>query len=148
MWAAAPPLPLRLSKILVPIDGSANSFRGLEAAASIAAKAGASIILMHSVYEPSRSETGGASKMSRERGAEIQKMMSRAESYLEKARVEYTKRIITGNVGHNVVKVANSRKVDMVVIGSRGRSLVREMFFGSTANYVVHASRVPVLIVK
>lgn len=36
---------VKISKILVPIDGSANSSRGLDAAASLASKIGASIIL-------------------------------------------------------------------------------------------------------
>jgi nucleotide-binding universal stress UspA family protein len=36
----------------------------------------------------------------------------------------------------------------MIVMGSRGRSSAKEMFFGSVSNYVVHASKIPVLIVK
>lgn len=139
---------MRLSRILVPVDGSANSFRGLEAAAGLASKTGASVILLHSVYEPPRSETGGASKMSEEQGMEIRRMMDKAEAVLAKAGVEYTKSVISGNVGHNIVKAAHAKKADMVVIGSRGRGVFREVFFGSTANYVVHASKVPVLIVK
>lgn len=139
---------MKFSKILVPIDGSANSSRGLDAAASLAAKSGASVILLHSVYEPSRNETGGPSKMSSERGMEIQKMMAKAESLLAKSGIPYTKSVVSGNVGHNIVKSAHAKKVDLVVIGSRGRGLIKEVFFGSTTNYVVHASKVPVLIVK
>lgn len=139
---------MKISKILVPIDGSANSSRGLDAAASLASKIGASIILLHSVYEPSRRETGGSSQISTERGEQIRKMMSGAEAVLKKAGVQYTKAVISGDVGHSVVKAAHAKKVDMIVIGSRGRGAMREVFFGSTANYVVHASKVPVLIVK
>lgn len=139
---------MRLSRILVPVDGSANSLRGLEAATSLASKAGASVILLHSVYEPSRHETSGSSRISSERGMDIHRMMKKAEAVLEKAGVPYTKSVISGNVGHNIVRAAHSKKADMVVIGSRGRGAFREVFFGSTANYVVHASKVPVLIVK
>ena len=139
---------VKIAKILVPVDGSANSMRGLEAASSLASKIGSSVILLHSVYEPSRRETGGSSKISSERGAEISKMMANAESVLRKAGVQYTKTVISGDVGHSVVRVAHSKKVDMIVIGSRGRGAMREVFFGSTTNYVVHASKVPVLIVK
>lgn len=138
---------MKITKILVPVDGSANSLRGLEAAASLASKIGSSVILLHSVYEPSRRETGG-SQISSERGAEIRKMMDNAEAVLQKAGVQYTKTVISGDVGHSVVRVAHSKKVDMIVIGSRGRGAMREVFFGSTTNYVVHASKVPVLIVK
>jgi nucleotide-binding universal stress UspA family protein len=39
-------------------------------------------------------------------------------------------------------------KFDMIVIGSRGRSSTKEMFFGSVSNYVIHTSKIPVVIVK
>ena len=142
------PAALRLSKILVPVDGSANARRGLEAAAGLASKTGASVVLLHSVYEPSRSETRGAAKISDERAAEARKIVEKAEAVLEKAGLQYSKIVASGNVGHSIVETAHAKGADMIVIGSRGRSLVKEVFFGSTANYVVHASKVPVLIVK
>ncbi|MEO2220658.1 MAG: universal stress protein, partial [Nitrosopumilus sp.] len=37
---------------------------------------------------------------------------------------------------------------DMIVMGSRGRSTTKEIFFGSVSNYVVHTSKIPVVIVK
>jgi nucleotide-binding universal stress UspA family protein len=36
----------------------------------------------------------------------------------------------------------------MIVIGARGRSRAKEIFLGSVSNYVVHKSKLPVLIVK
>lgn len=137
-----------MSKILVPIDGSPSSMRGLEAAAGLASGTGASVILLHSVYEPARNETGGAPGVSEEDGERIRAMMSRAEALLEKAGVQYSKSVISGSAGHGIVRAAHAKKADMVVIGSRGRGVMREVFFGSTTNYVVHASKVPVLIVK
>ena len=54
-----------------------------------------------------------------------------------------------GNIGYNIVKTAHSKEnYDMIVIGSRGRGSVKEMFFGSTSNYVIHTAKIPVLVVK
>ncbi|MBM2819808.1 MAG: Universal stress protein [Nitrosarchaeum sp.] len=36
----------------------------------------------------------------------------------------------------------------MIVIGSRGRGVVRELFLGNVSNYVIHSSKIPVRIVK
>ena len=39
-------------------------------------------------------------------------------------------------------------KIDLVVIGSRGRSSAKELFFGSTSQFVLHKSKPPVLVIK
>jgi nucleotide-binding universal stress UspA family protein len=54
-----------------------------------------------------------------------------------------------GDIGYNIVKFAHGKeKFDMIVMGSRGRSSTKEVFFGSVSNYVIHTSKIPVLIVK
>jgi len=37
---------------------------------------------------------------------------------------------------------------DIIVIGSRGQSGLKEIFLGSVANAVVHKSKIPVLVIK
>jgi nucleotide-binding universal stress UspA family protein len=48
------------------------------------------------------------------------------------------------------VKIAHNKKdkFDLIVMGSRGRGAVKELFLGSVSNYVVHTSNIPVLLVK
>ena len=54
-----------------------------------------------------------------------------------------------GEIGYNIIKTAHGKeKFDMIVMGSRGRSSAKEIFFGSTSNYVIHTSKIPVVIVK
>jgi len=49
-----------------------------------------------------------------------------------------------------IVKFAHTKKnkFDLIVIGSRGMGSAKEIFLGSTSNYVLHKSKIPVLIVK
>ena len=141
---------MAIKKILVPIDGSANSLRGLNIAADLAKTSGASITIAHAVYEQSRSEFKQASSVSEERKAEAVKIIEKAKKLLEKNGVKYKSNIVYGNTGYNILKMAHSKseKFDMIVIGSRGRGSLKEMFFGSTSNYIIHSSKIPVLIVK
>ena len=44
--------------------------------------------------------------------------------------------------------LAKKEKFDLIVIGSRGMGTAKEIFLGSTSNYVLHKSPIPVLIVK
>ena len=46
------------------------------------------------------------------------------------------------------MQFANNKQFDIVVIGSRGMSSIKETFLGSTSNYVLHKSKIPVLVVK
>jgi nucleotide-binding universal stress UspA family protein len=53
-----------------------------------------------------------------------------------------------GDEGSKILKFAKDKKFDLIVIGSRGMSSAKELFLGSTSNYVLHKSPIPVLIVK
>jgi len=53
-----------------------------------------------------------------------------------------------GNTGTEIVKFAKNGKFDMIVIGARGLGGAKEVFLGSTSNYVIHKTKVPVLVVK
>jgi len=44
--------------------------------------------------------------------------------------------------------MANSKKFDIIVIGSRGQSGLKEVFLGSVARAIVHKSKIPVLVIK
>lgn len=139
----------KLERILVPLDGSKNSQRGLEMAIKMAGQSSASITGLISIDTTSRSEFGAGST-SNEIPDDVHDIMKHAESQVAKSGVTFKSKIMHGNTGYNIIKMAHStkEKFDMVVIGSRGRGALKEMFFGSVSNYVIHTSKIPVLIVK
>lgn len=139
----------KIKKLLVPLDGSKPSLNGLHEAIEIARPIGAKItglcvipttppIPVMGVQTSFRSSmTDGAAKV-----------IAEAKKIASKNNVEFHGKSIYGDASLEIANFANSKKYDLVVIGSRGRSGLNELFLGSVANSVVHRSRVPVLVAK
>lgn len=139
----------KISKILVPLDGSKNSQRGLEMAITLARQCGATITGIYSINVQSRSEFRSAGAVTDRLNREIEKMLKDAKVLAAQNGIVFKEKKMRGDVGYNIVKIAQGKdKFDMIVMGSRGRSAAKEMFFGSVSNYVIHAAKIPVVIVK
>ena len=140
----------KINKILVPLDGSKNSKRGLEMAISMARQCNATITGIYSIYAPSHSEFGGVGSVEKSLNEEVNYFMEEAKMLAAKNGIVFKSKVLRGNIGYNIIKTAHSKKekFDLLVIGSRGQGAIKEMFLGSISNYVVHSSNIPVLIVK
>ena len=139
----------KILKILVPLDGSKNSRRGLETAITLARSCGATITGIYSIYAPPHSEFKGIGSVEKAFNAKIKQWMDEAKTLAAQNGIVFTNKIVRGEIGYNIIKAAHGKaKFDMIVMGSRGRSTTKEIFFGSVSNYVVHTSKIPVVIVK
>ena len=139
----------KISKILVPLDGSKNSIRGLETAITLARSCGATITGFYSIYAPSHSEFKGVGSVEKSFNKEVKKFMEEAKTLAAQNGIVFKDKIARGEIGYNIIKATHGKtKFDMIVMGSRGRSNTKEIFFGSVSNYVIHTSKIPVVIVK
>ena len=139
----------KISKILVPLDGSKNSIRGLETAITLARSCGATITGFYSIYAPSHSEFKGVGSVEKSFNKEVKKFMEEAKTLAAQNGIVFKDKIARGEIGYNIIKASHGKtKFDMIVMGSRGRSNTKEIFFGSVSNYVIHTSKIPVVIVK
>ena len=143
---------LTLRTILVPLDGSDNSFRALDMAVLLAKKLKAEITTIYCISIPPIMEAQMIDPLKyqveeRKYAAEI---LNKAETISKDNGVPFIKVIEYGTPGYTIVKLVQNKKnkVDLVVIGSRGRGGIKEIFIGSVSNYVLHKSPVPVLVVK
>jgi len=139
----------KISKILVPLDGSKNSQRGLEIAISLARQCGATITGVFSIHAPPHSEFRGIGSVEKALNREVKKIMEESKTLAAKNGIVFKEKMMRGDIGYNIVKLAQGKeKFDMIIIGSRGRSSAKELFFGSVSNYVIHTAKIPVLVVK
>jgi nucleotide-binding universal stress UspA family protein len=77
-----------------------------------------------------------------------QKIMKKAKLKAAQKGILFFDVVSYGDDGKRIVDVAERENFDLIVIGSRGMGAAKEIFLGSTSNYVLHKSKKPVLIVK
>ena len=139
-------------RIMVCLDGSKHSLRGLDAAISSAKQSDSIIIGVHSDTSFSAFSAVRAPLLPEEKWAnEVRRLMSAAERKAEKNEIKFEGVVIGGHSsGIDLTTFANNpaNKIDQIVMGSRGMGFPKELFFGSTSNFVLHKAKAPVTIVK
>ena len=138
----------KFNKILVPLDGSANSMRGLDRAIEIAKGGNAEITGFYVFHLPITAGIKYTQKMKDEAQKKAVKAIGPAMNKAQKAGATFKYKTGGGHTGSEIVKFAKNGKFDMVVIGARGIGGAKETFLGSTSNYVMHKTKIPVLVVK
>ena len=147
-------------RILVPIDGSPTSNRGLEEAIGLARNQKARICLLHVVDELVIA-TGSDGMMAmpasyvedfmRSLRAGGKKLLASAEAKVRKHRVP-VETVLVETMGRRVadliVKQAKKWRADVIVLGTHGRHGLVRMVMGSDAEIVVREATVPVLLVR
>ncbi|MCV0372856.1 MAG: universal stress protein [Nitrosarchaeum sp.] len=138
----------KFKKILVPLDGSTNANRGLDRAIEIAKESGAEITGFYVFHLPFTAGIKYTQKMKDDAQNKAAKAIGPAMKRAQKLGATFKYKTGGGHTGSEVVKFAEKGKYDMIVIGARGIGGTREAFLGSTSNYVMHKSKIPVLVVK
>ena len=140
----------KIKKILVPLDGSKNSSRGLDRAISLARACHGTITGLYVKSVPGIYAIHPLGFISLNQVNETKKFLESAKTRAAKKGIVFKHKIVGGNPGFEILRFTHNKKnkIDIIVIGSRGRSKAKEVFLGSVSNYVVHKSKVPVLVVK
>jgi nucleotide-binding universal stress UspA family protein len=141
--------------ILLPTDFSDCGNYALAYAASLARKFSASIICVH-VIEPIVPTVGYSGMTEPLPIADISEQLEdSAERELPKlaeceecSGLTVEELIVHGEAASEIVRVAQERNVDLIVIASHGRTGLGRILFGSTAEAVVRHASCPVLVVK
>ena len=143
-------LSAKIKKILVPLDGSKNSLKGLDMAIGLARKLDAIVIGICVIYAAPRSEFRGTGAVEKGSMEKVKKFLNEAKTRAARNGIVFDEKILYGDVGYHIIKFAHSKKngIDLIIIGSRGRGAAKELFFGSVSHHVLHASSKPVLVVR
>jgi len=138
-------------KILVPIDGSACSLKGLRYAIDIAKRCDASIKLIfvvqrptYGVYPPEVPVTfDDVLSLIKKDG---EKLLSDKKTEVSNMGLKVYSLLVVGDPFEEINKAAED--CDLIVIGSRGQGEVKSLLLGSVSHKVVNHAKKPVLIIR
>ena len=145
-------------KILVAVDGSTASAKGLREALRLAKTEGARLFILHVVDEyPAFAALDGM--MAGAPGADLvpalreggKRVLARAKTTAGKAGVPakaILREMLSGPAAYPIVREAKKLGADLIVLGTHGRRGVRRLVLGSDAEQVVRTASVPVLLVR
>jgi nucleotide-binding universal stress UspA family protein len=144
---------MKIQDILVPVDFSPNSLRALDFAASLIDQGG-EIYLLHVI------DSDFVARLSQEGFSDLEaataRMRRKAEEQLEEilqSRPDLGPRmdsmVVVGRPFAEILRVAADLDFEMIVLGIHGRRQndLEELLFGSTAEKVLRAARIPVVCV-
>ena len=137
-----------IKKILVPLDGSKNSLRGLDEAIYLARQCQATITGLYVIPIYPRNLADAIMPFQIHLNKEAKKFMDNAKKRSAQKGIDFKSKIIFGSPTVEIEELSKKGKFDIIVIGSRGQSELKEIFLGSVANAIVHKSKIPVLVVK
>ena len=140
----------RLHRILVPTDFSECSKKALCYAPSLSKHFGAEILLLHVVEpvpEPSEMIVTESGLLTARMHEETTKHLAQWQSNL--AKEASTKAALRAGSAHReIVQAAVESNVDLIVLGTHGRTGLAHFLIGSTAERVVRHAPCPVLVVR
>jgi nucleotide-binding universal stress UspA family protein len=148
---------IEIKKILVPIDGSEYSLHAVQYATRIARNEKAQLFCIHVVTPriPYGYATPAASSTKNRYYDDIK---SKVESWFDNVRnmakaegifdIKTEIFIDVKSIIESIIEYATQRNIDLIVIGTRGRTGLKRFFMGSVANGVVQHAHCSVLVIR
>jgi len=142
----------QIKKVLVPVDSSEGACDAARLAVEMAKGTGASLHLLH-VLDTDPDMLMGATALSREE-------LQRARDQFAKLAFEAVGKVIDletlkptmeirmGKASLEIVKYAKNENIDLIVMGSRGLSGIKEFLLGSVSSQVLHHAPCSVTVVR
>jgi nucleotide-binding universal stress UspA family protein len=142
-------------KILIGMDDSAHSRAALDFVKSMRWPIGTQMVVL-SVAKPavvahSLVDAGGISYLravEEENVQDHEELVAGVERELRERGYETIARVLTGDAREALVETARLEKVDLVVLGSHGRTGLDKLLMGSVASHVVTHASCSVMVVK
>lgn len=139
---------MTIKRILCPTDFSESSQACLSTAVSLAQTNDAELVLLH-VKEPPPVITAGGGVAAYPIPVPVTKELEGKLKAIDPGEgVQCSRQIVTGVPSTEISKFAEENDIDMIVLGTHGRTGLSRLLMGSVAEAVVRKAPCPVLTLK
>jgi nucleotide-binding universal stress UspA family protein len=140
-------------KILLPIDGSKSSLNAAKYVAKLAKNSrspvNVTLVSVHDDIGLSHVKQFVSKSVVDDYLREIsEKELKPAQKILATAGIKHNMAIRRGHISKEIIALANKDKVEMIVMGAKGRSGLLDVLIGSVAQRVSSSAKQPVLLIK
>jgi nucleotide-binding universal stress UspA family protein len=138
---------LEISKILVAVDGSKYSDKAFEYATSIIQNHKQQLLIVHVIENSGNIGYSNLNQLKQDSQRIVQKYITKAESKGLKSSLRIIEDQGT-SPAEKILDIAETEKVDTIVVGTRGQKPSEKFLLGSTSYKIAHYSKCTVIIIK
>jgi nucleotide-binding universal stress UspA family protein len=136
-----------LRRILVGYDGSVESEKALDVALALSDGTHSKVLVL-SVARPSEPESPGRAKTLDAAREELKQVLSRVRSRVQQNGIQIETQVAVGHPAEEILRKAEQNQVDLIVVGHRGISAIKELTLGSISEHVLSHASCPVMVTR
>ena len=139
------------TKILVPVDGSDNSYKALEAALVLSEKLGSNISVVNVMEQVPITHIESEKLLGELLEAykkENQEILSKCSDIAHQKGITIKTVLLQGNPAPVILDYSKKENFDLVIMGSRGMGKFKELIIGSVSSKIVHHSPCAIMIIR
>ncbi len=139
-------------KVLLAVDGSGDTKKMLAYLTTHEELLGPSakfvVLNVQPAIPPRAAQVAGKEMVDDYHRAEAETVLAPVTKYLDRHNISYTSSYCVGHAANEILRAAKKSKVDLIMMGTRGRGGIGTLLLGSVAQSVLSASPVPVMVVR
>lgn len=139
------------TSILVPVDGSDNSYRALDSALLLSEKLGSNITVVNMLEQVPITHIESEKLLSELLEAyrkENQEILSKCSKIATEKGLSIKTILLQGNPASVILDYRKKEKFDLLIMGSRGLGKFKQLILGSVSSKIVHHSPCAVLLIR
>jgi nucleotide-binding universal stress UspA family protein len=134
--------------ILAAIDGSESAKKAFEESIYLAQKCNSKLDVVHVVSCELGGDSATTFDLIDELKTKAEKMLEDYRTLAAKNNVSVELMVIQGDPAQVIIELAKTKKYDLIIMGTRGKSTFQELLLGSVSQKVLHHASCPVMVIR